>query len=75
MASEVPEVKIETNTDPTDTIEEPVSLLDKLRSPTQSDLCRKRKVQTFQDISHSIKTVLCKTIYVVISVMLEFNNS
>ena len=51
MASEVPEVEIVTNTestDSTDTTKEPVSLLEKLRCPTQSDLCRKRKVQTLK---------------------------
>ena len=40
-------VDITRSTD-TATAKEPVSLLDKLRCPTQSDLCRKRKVQTLK---------------------------
>ena len=43
-----------TRTDTTDTAtdKEPVSLLDKLRYPTESDPCRKRKVQTLKQGKH-----------------------
>ena len=51
VATDSSEGEIEiTRTDITDTTtaKQPVSLLDKLRCPTQSDLCRKRKVETLK---------------------------